>query len=128
VNNDLIAEEGHSLPCVVQDPEYSTVDKELLHSIGLACVSDPAAFLIIDSGSLVLSIGTEWSLCKKISLGVWPAALVCSDLVNADTIYTQAASESYRQSTIDMVVECEKQPFAASIAPHVIYWREKGQK
>ena len=47
------------LPCYVQDPEYTNVDRRILHDVGLQVIDDPDGFLKVDEQSIVLSIGAN---------------------------------------------------------------------
>src|SRR5450432_459459 len=70
-------EDGEMLPCVLQDPVYSTAEANFLRNYGFSVVDDPEAFSQIGPGTLVLSIGTYQDIMKRISTGKWPAAIIC---------------------------------------------------
>lgn len=72
-------EPGKPLPCVIQDPVYSKLDKEFLTSLDLQVVDDPDAFDKIDSGTFVLRVGDYAHMSRWICDGVWPAAMFSND-------------------------------------------------
>lgn len=82
-------ETGKPLPCVIQDPASSELEKEYLHFLGLDAVDDPDAFSRINDNSLVLHIGSYFFIAWWICDGTWPTAMVCSDWGNADPHLTE---------------------------------------
>ena len=78
----ILADEGRAsesrVPCLSQEPFYSTHDKQLLRSIGIEPVDDPDGFLSIDSRSLVCEWCTYDFVIRKISERPWPAAMITS--------------------------------------------------
>jgi hypothetical protein len=61
---------------------YSDADKEFLTTLGLRVVDDPDAFTSIDSGSLVVYMGTPCTVPRFVALGTRPAAMFCNDWGN----------------------------------------------
>jgi hypothetical protein len=47
------------LSCYAQDPEYTDVDRRILHDVGFQVVDDPDGFLKVDEQSIVLSIAAN---------------------------------------------------------------------
>ncbi|OQE10524.1 hypothetical protein PENVUL_c004G05752 [Penicillium vulpinum] len=58
---DWLIEQGNGKKpsCYLQDPEYTDVDKEILHSVDFDVVHDPTGFLKVNDKSVVLSIGSD---------------------------------------------------------------------
>lgn len=125
---DCVAEE-RPLPCVIQDPAYSTVEKEYLRSLGFQCVDDPDAFSCIDEGSLLFSVGTYWHMLKRVSTGPWPAALVCNDGMCNNT-NDNHVSQGNRNSVKNMIKGCDDEhfPYRCYANPWtkgvMLYWRK----
>ncbi len=76
-----------TVPCFIQNPSYSELEKSFLPSLNLKVVDDPDAFSCIDAGSLVFNIGTYMDLAWWISIGIWPAAMITNDWGNPDSVF-----------------------------------------
>ncbi|KAI9050640.1 hypothetical protein LZ554_005798 [Drepanopeziza brunnea f. sp. 'monogermtubi'] len=72
----LSPQEGKLLPCVIQDPTYSRLDKEFLRENRFNVVDDPDAFSMINANSLVMNMDNEVSRSWWICDGTWPAVLI----------------------------------------------------
>jgi len=121
------------LPCVIQDPAYSAVEKECLRSLGFQCVDDPDAFSCIGEGSLLFSVGTYWHMMKRVSTGPWPAALVCNSRI-CDIKNGNHELQGNTMSVRNMIKGCVEQEFpyrrhANSWTNGVmLYWRKVAEK
>ncbi|PVH76305.1 hypothetical protein DL98DRAFT_592357 [Cadophora sp. DSE1049] len=51
---EILGQEGELLPCVVQDVQYSGLDKEFLKSLDITVVDDPDAFDLLNANTLVV--------------------------------------------------------------------------
>ncbi len=115
----VLLEEGKPLPCVIQDPAYSAVEKECLRALGFRCVDDPDAFSSIDNGSLLFSVGTYWHMLKRVSMGPWPAALVCNGRM-CNNATNNHVSERNPDSIKNMIKGCDEEHFP--IRRHANSW------
>jgi hypothetical protein len=79
---DELGDGERPLPCVIQDPGYSTLEQKYLESLGLEVVLDPDIFSKIQTDSLVYSIGTHPSVAWWVSDGIWPRAMITGDWLN----------------------------------------------
>ena len=70
------------LPCVIQDPDYSEIEKTYLRSLGLDVVDDPDAYSRIDTESLVFHIAGYFEFAWWIAEGPWPAVMITDDWGN----------------------------------------------
>jgi hypothetical protein len=72
---NFVKDNGNLLPCVVQDPRYSNLDKRFPRSLDFTVVDGPDAFSLINANSLVFSywhfpLGAWW-ICDGIWLRRW---------------------------------------------------------
>jgi hypothetical protein len=67
---------------ILQDPQYTALDKEFLTSLGYGVVEDPEAFKEIGEGSLVYAIHCYAKVYKAVSDGKRPKALIGTDVGN----------------------------------------------
>ena len=67
---------------ILQDPQYTTLDKEFLISLGYEVVEDPEAFREIGEGSLVYAIHCYAKVYKAVSDGKRPRVLIGTDVGN----------------------------------------------
>jgi hypothetical protein len=67
---------------VLQDPQYTNLDKEFLTSLGYQVVDDPGAFAAIGTNSLVYAIHCYGPVYKSISEEPRPAVLIGTDVEN----------------------------------------------
>ncbi|KUJ09497.1 uncharacterized protein LY89DRAFT_657898 [Mollisia scopiformis] len=70
------------LPVVLQDPQYTELDKEFLTSLGYKVVDDPGAFAAVGTGSLVYAIHCYGPVYQSFSDGPRPAVLIGTDVEN----------------------------------------------
>lgn len=73
---------SRALQVVLQDPQYTELDRDFLSSLGYKVVNDPEAFSEIRSGSLVFAIHCYGPVYKGISEGPRPAVLIGTDVEN----------------------------------------------
>jgi hypothetical protein len=67
---------------VLQDPQYTALDKEFLLSLGYGVVDDPDAFKEIGERSLVYAIHCYAKVYKAVSDGKRPKVLIGTDVAN----------------------------------------------
>lgn len=67
---------------VLQDPQYTELDKEFLGSLGYKVVDDPVAFESIGKRSLVYAIHCYGPVYKSINDGRRPRILIGTDVEN----------------------------------------------
>lgn len=60
----------------MQDPEYTSVDREILDGFGLQTVDDPEGFLKVDEQSIVLSIAPNVPVKHIIADIARPAVVI----------------------------------------------------
>jgi hypothetical protein len=60
----------------VQDPWYTTIDKEILRKAGLEVIDDPCGWLEVDEQSVVLSIAPNVSTKEIIADLARPAIVI----------------------------------------------------
>lgn len=111
-------DEGTPLPCIVQDPDFSALDKEFLRSLDVTAVDDPDAFTLINSTSLVMEVGGFNFLYEWIAQGTWPAAIICYSL-----------NQTSRNGMINSMVEAfRREPGIVQnfeeVAGYSLYFRE----
>lgn len=79
----VLVDEGRTtkdcVRCFSQEPEYTSLDKEFLRSIGVEPVDDPDGFFTIGSNSVVCEWATYDCIIRKISERPWPAVLIAGD-------------------------------------------------
>jgi len=75
-------DQGLSVPCVLQDPQFTALDKEFLTSLGYEVLSDPDAFARIMEGTLVYAIHCYADVYRTVNEGVKPRVLVGTDVQN----------------------------------------------
>lgn len=73
---------GRDLPVVLQDPQYTELDKEFLVGLGYKVVDDPGAFSEIRTSTLVYAIHCYGPVYKRISDGPRPVVLIGTDVEN----------------------------------------------
>jgi hypothetical protein len=73
---------GQPLPCVLQDPQFTDLDKEFFFSLGWKILEDPEAFGKITGESLVYAIHCYADVYRKVGEGPRPAVLVGTDVGN----------------------------------------------
>ncbi|KAI9761331.1 MAG: hypothetical protein M4579_001121 [Chaenotheca gracillima] len=99
------------LTCVVQDPVYSTLEKDYLRSIGLEVVDDPDAFSRINAETLVINISTYFEMDWWIADGIWPAAMVTNDWENPRSLFVANYPSSYAAEVRCLFQGYEKETF-----------------
>lgn len=73
---------GTKLPVILQDPQFTDLDKEFLASLGYAVADDPEAFKLITEDTLVYAIHCYANVYKAVSEGPRPASLIGTDVGN----------------------------------------------
>lgn len=71
-------EQAGECPCYVQDPAYSDRDKDVLKSLGITTLEDPAGFLEADDRSIVLSFYPNVPVKQIIADLCRPAVIIWS--------------------------------------------------
>jgi hypothetical protein len=74
--------EEKELKVILQEPQFTALDKEFLKSLGYEVVEDPAAFSQITESSLVYAIHCYAQVYKAVSKGSRPAVLIGTDVEN----------------------------------------------
>ena len=74
--------EANELKVILQEPQFTELDKEFLKSLGYEVVEDPAAFSQITESSLVYAIHCYAQIYKAVSEGSRPAVLIGTDVEN----------------------------------------------
>lgn len=69
-------------PVILQDPQYTELDKEFLFTLGYKVVEDPGAFAEVKKGSLVYAIHCYGPVYKRIGDGPRPVVLIGTDVEN----------------------------------------------
>jgi hypothetical protein len=69
-------EPGKPLRCVIQDPGFSEIDKQILSSLGMEVVDDPDAFAHINANTMVVHVRGYHCLTRYVCEGTWPAAMI----------------------------------------------------
>lgn len=132
------SKEQQRIKCLAQEPQYTSLDKEFLLTLGIIAVDDPVGFLSISEKSLYLSINTYAYMERVISEGPWPAAMIVNDLdtiLMVDGWSTISLNEKETQLIKDMFQDCKALPFPAMEKPDgegswtpngavTMYWRE----
>lgn len=77
---DVLGTKG--MKVVLQDPQFTELDKEFLGGMGYKVVDDPDAFRRITEDSLVYAIHCYVDVYKAISEGPKPALLIGTDIEN----------------------------------------------
>jgi hypothetical protein len=77
---DVLGAKG--IEVVLQDPQFTDLDKEFLGGMGYKVVDDPDAFRSITGDSLVYAIHCYVDVYKAISGGPKPALLIGTDIEN----------------------------------------------
>jgi hypothetical protein len=67
----------------VQDPEYTDVDRRILHGAGFQVVDDPHGFLKVNEQSIVLSIAASMPVKHIIADIARPAIVIWLTVNNA---------------------------------------------
>lgn len=73
------------IPCYVQDPIYTDIDRLLLDTHGVQVLDDPDGFLEVDNSSLVISCGSNAPIKQIVSDIAYPAAIVWDTMQKNDT-------------------------------------------
>lgn len=118
---------GSNLPVVLQDPQFTDLDKEFLASLGYTVVADPEAFDVVKEGSLVYAIHCYAKVYKAVSEGPRPAVLVGTDVGNFGKFDTSETIEDVAKSLEDLVEGCEVLGFPQmrhDFSDTKIYWRK----
>ncbi|KAE8454680.1 hypothetical protein EG329_000303 [Mollisiaceae sp. DMI_Dod_QoI] len=113
------------LPVVLQDPQYTDLDKEFLVSLGYKVVDDPEAFTYIGTGSLVYAIHCYGPVYKQVSDGPRPAVLIGTNVENFGRF--DASIEGIKESLEGMVKDCQILDFPQirhDFSDTKIYWRK----
>ena len=79
---DILREPGRQaqIPCFVQDPGYTAVDKDVLGTSGITVLDDPMGFVEVDDESVLVSIHPNCPVKEivhdlaKPALIIWEAA------------------------------------------------------
>lgn len=74
-----------TLSCYMQDPEYTSVDREILDGFGFQTVDDPEGFLKVDEQSIVLSIAPNVPVKHIIADIARPAIVIWFQVKETDT-------------------------------------------
>jgi len=78
----ILGSEGKKLEVVLQDPQFTELDKEFLDSFGYKAVQDPEGFKEVKDGTLVYAIHCYVDVYKAISEGPRTAVLIGTDVGN----------------------------------------------
>ncbi|KAJ2967198.1 hypothetical protein NQ176_g9780 [Zarea fungicola] len=74
---DLLSADGHvDVHCIVQDPIYTDIDRQVLQSLNVTVLDDPRAFLEVDNNSVVLSVSPDIPIQQIITDIARPAILL----------------------------------------------------
>lgn len=85
------------VPCYVQDPAYSTLDKAVLHDSGFTVLEDPHGFVEIDEDSAVISLFPDCPV-KEIVFSLAKPALVIWQTVKQDQLETTSSTKQHSQA------------------------------
>lgn len=69
------------IPVIAQDPAFSPLDKEFLHSIGFEVLQSPEGFDAINTNSLVYAIHCYPIVYDHVGKKGPPAVLIGNDLI-----------------------------------------------
>ncbi|PMD14308.1 hypothetical protein NA56DRAFT_711127 [Hyaloscypha hepaticicola] len=111
---------------VLQDPQFTELDKEFLGGMGYRVVDDPDAFRSITEDSLVYAIHCYVNVYKAISEGPKPALLIGTDIENFGRFGSKETTEAAKKSLEEMVEGCEVLEFPQvrhDFSDTKIYWR-----
>lgn len=118
------------LPCVVQDPAYSELEKVYLRLLDLEVVDDPDAYSRIDADSLVFYFGGYFEFAWWIAEGLWPAVMITNDWGNPRPVLVDMYPAYYATFVHYMFQHYDHEPFAVSADGSVscgeninVYWR-----
>jgi hypothetical protein len=73
---------GEEVEVVLQDPQFTELDKEFLGGLGYKVVQDPEAFKQVKEKTLVYAVHCYVDVYKSISEGPRPAGLIGTDIGN----------------------------------------------
>ncbi|CZR63137.1 uncharacterized protein PAC_13034 [Phialocephala subalpina] len=113
------------LPVVLQDPQYTEIDKAFLSSLGYKVVDDPEAFKEVTEGSLVYAIHCYGPVYKSISEGPRPRVFIGTDIENFGRLGTD---EELKVQLDEMVKDCQILDFPQvrhDFSDTKIYWRKE---
>ncbi|KAJ5413061.1 hypothetical protein N7465_005366 [Penicillium sp. CMV-2018d] len=86
-----------TLSCYMQDPEYTSVDREILDGFGFQTVDDPEGFLKVDEQSIVLSIAPNVPVKHIIADIARPAIVIWLQVKETDTVMLDPDSSRIRK-------------------------------
>lgn len=90
--SEVLGEGDLRLPIIVQDPAYSSIDREFLTDyLEFKVVDDPDVFPRITRESVVLNIASNLTIHTWMTQGEWPAAMV-TDLLSPNHTHVQYPS------------------------------------
>ena len=82
------------IPCYVQDPAYSTLDKAVLNDSGFTVLEDPNGFVEIDEDSAVISLFPDCPV-KEIVFNLAKPALIIWQTVKHDQVEASSSTEQH---------------------------------
>lgn len=72
------------IPCYVQDPIYTDIDRVILDKHGLKVLDDPDGFLEVDNSSLVVSCSSNAPIKQIVTDLAYPAAIIWDTMQSND--------------------------------------------
>jgi hypothetical protein len=72
------------IPCYVQDPIYTDIDRLVLEKHGLKIVDDPDGFLEVDNSSLVVSCSSNAPVRQIVTDLAYPVAMIWDSMRSND--------------------------------------------
>lgn len=111
---------------VLQDPQYTDLDKEFLMEMGYKIVDDPGAFAEIGLKSLIYAIHCYGPVYKSISDGPKPRILIGTDVENFGRF--DRFNSGIKDSLEELVKGCDVLDFPQirhDFSDTKIYWRKE---
>ncbi|KAG9235608.1 hypothetical protein BJ875DRAFT_421741 [Amylocarpus encephaloides] len=116
--SEVLGEPGKPLPCVIQEPAYSSVEKVWLKSLGFEVVDDPDTFARVNLESLVFAVNTIMEIGWWLSRGTAPAAIISLDWCNRSCTITWPDDDSFPVRTPDSLIFSNPAPWANWLSIH----------
>ncbi|KAL1842122.1 hypothetical protein VTJ49DRAFT_6001 [Mycothermus thermophilus] len=114
--SDVLAGHPAPFPCIVQDPVYTPVDKQVLAEAGITVVDDPRAFLAVDEASVLVSINPDVPVRQIVADIARPAVMVWNRVYKEEAAEDGVLStDPASQRVLDMIEEYIELPFPARI-------------
>ncbi|KAN0089012.1 hypothetical protein V8E51_019272 [Hyaloscypha variabilis] len=123
----ILGTEGMELEVVLQDPQFTELDKEFLGGLGYKVVQDPEGFKEVKEGTLVYAIHCYVDVYRAISEGPRPSLLIGTDVGNFARFESFEENEGVAKALEEMVEACEVLEFPQvrhDFSDTKIYWRK----